>query len=101
MTWKDLPTWLKWGLSFSGFYIALVVLMVLSAASSSGGSLDLGGVGYLLAALLPFSWILEQFGISIESAGMIPTILISNVLLFFIIGAIIGKIRTPKSMGTP
>jgi len=89
MQWKHWPKWKKWGAVFAAFYlvmycIAYVLIMVLDEALLVGIAFSFPSApGILLFA--PFSYFLNAT-------------LISNLIAYFLIGALIGKITSRKTV---
>tara|TARA_Y100000310_G_scaffold246247_1_gene251455 strand:- start:2257 stop:2550 length:294 start_codon:yes stop_codon:yes gene_type:complete len=97
-----MKTWLKWGLIFAGIYLGLFLIsFFLDLAMQPNGFLPLW---FLLfpSLLLPFIGNCLLGGFSANPSPECNTTIISiilvvlNIAFYFLVGAIIGKIKSRK-----
>ncbi len=102
MSWKNWPSWLKGGMVVAGIGIIIDILLILL-----GRSFLLGGESIILILIIfgfPWGFILGYiFMIFISPVGDITDVLtvalgglIGIIINGFIIGAIIGKIKSRR-----
>ena len=88
MSWKEWPSWLKGGIIGLIIFVSInIIAFLLSLLATDVG----GGIIFIFTSYFPAGYIFSFLATSLS--GFI-NILVINALIYFIVGALIGKIKS-------